>query len=49
MIMATGNSVPFTNNGTINATTTDGQYGDYLQFGADLINAGDDQRVSRAR
>ncbi len=40
VIMATGNSVPFTNSGTINATTTDGSYGDYLQFGADLINSG---------
>ena len=40
VIMATGNSVPFTNNGTINASTSDSRYGDYLQFGADLINAG---------
>ena len=40
VIMATGSSVPFTNDGTINATTSDSQYGDYLQFGADLINTG---------
>jgi fibronectin-binding autotransporter adhesin len=40
VIMATGSSVPFVNDGTINATTTDSTYGDYLQFGADLVNTG---------
>lgn len=38
--METGSSVPFVNDGTINATTTDSAYGEYLQFGADLVNAG---------
>ncbi len=40
LIMSTGRSVPFANNGTINASTSDGAYGEYMQFGADLINTG---------
>ena len=32
--------MPFVNNGTINATTTDSKYADHLQFGADLANTG---------
>jgi hypothetical protein len=40
VIMATGSSVPFVNDGTINASSTDSRYIEHLQFGADLANAG---------